>query len=211
MRNIDEIIINKVFISVLDKENNSLLLSDNELELNEETYEYFEKHILKSIKDDEAKSGKFEGDVNIAGELCKEIFEDNESFAVNAKKLSQYLFKCMGNEDKEPSGDFAVCLCDSQLGAFLALMKLNYANSYSHFVKQDEGNVTIDIGTNKTGLPGLGQKPAKAVFVKPFKPEDPYDFLICDKQPEGYFSQAFIKVSPVRDRRENTRIIQKTS
>lgn len=211
MRTIEEIIINKVYISALDKENNNLMLSDSELELNEEIYEYIEKHILRGLKDDEAKTGKFDGDVNITRELCKEIFEDNDSFAVNSKKLSQFIFKCMGNDDKEPSGDFAVCLCDSQQGIFIALLKLNYTNSYNHFIKQGEGSLTIDIGINKTGLPSLGQKLSKAAFVSQSKAEDQYDFLVCDKQPEGYFTQAFIKVSPVRDRRENTRIIQRTS
>jgi hypothetical protein len=91
-------------------------------------------------------------------------------------------------------------------------MKLNYSNSYSHFVKQDEAAVTIDIGINKTGLPGLGQKLSRAVFIrKPISQEVEYDFLTFDKQQEGYFCQAFLRVSPIRDRRENTRIIQKTS
>lgn len=212
MRNIDEIIINKVYISALDRENNTLLLSEEELELNEETYEYLEKHILRCIRDDEAKPGKFDGDVNIVKELCKEIFENNEQFIINSKKLSQFIYKCMGNDDKEPSGDFAVCLCDSQQGMFLALLKLNYANVYNHFVKQSENAVTVDIGINKTGLPGIGQKLSRAVFVRnAASAEEEYDFLAFDKQQEGYFCQAFIRIRPIRDRRENTRIIQKTS
>lgn len=212
MRNIDEIIINNVYISALDKENDALMLSEKELMLNEETYEYFEKHILRCIRDDEAKPGKFEGVTNIVRELCKEIFESQDEFMTNSKKMSQFLFKCMKNDEKEPSGDFAVCLCDSQQGMFLALLKLNYSNSYGHFVKQDENAVTIDIGINKTGLPGSGQKLSRAAFIrKPLSQDEEYDFLTFDKQQEGYFCQAFLRVSPIRDRRENTRIIQKTS
>lgn len=212
MRNINEIIISKVYISALDKENDALMLSEAELEINEQTYEYFEKHILRCIKDDEAKPGKFEGVTNIVRGLCKEIFEDQDEFMTNSKKMSQFIYKCLKNDEKEPSGDFAVCLCDCQQGMFLALLKLNYSNSYSHFVKQEETAVTIDIGINKTGLPGLGQKLSRAVFIrKPISQEGEYDFLVCDKQQEGYFCQAFLRVSPVRDRRENTRIIQKTS
>jgi hypothetical protein len=212
LRNINEIIINKVYISALDKENDALLLSETELDINEQTYEYFEKHILRCIRDDEAKPGKFEGVTNIVRQLCNEIFEDQDELMTNSKKMSQFLFKCMKNDEKEPSGDFVVCHCDSQQGVFLALMKLNYSNSYSHFVKQDEAAVTIDIGINKTGLPGLGQKLSRAVFIrKPISQEVEYDFLAFDKQQEGYFCQAFLRVSPIRDRRENTRIIQKTS
>ena len=212
MRNIDEIVINNVYISALDKENDALMLSETELNLNEQTYEYFEKHILRCIRDDEAKPGKFEGVTNIVRELCKEIFEDQNEFMTNSKKMSQFIYKCMKNDEKELSGDFAVCLCDSQQGMFLALLKLNYSNSYSHFVKQDDAAVTIDIGINRTGLPGIGQKLSRAVFIrKPLGQEEEYDFLTFDKQQEGYFCQAFLRVSPVRDRRENTRIIQKAS
>ena len=212
MRNISDIIINNVYISALDKENDALILSETELKLNEETYEYFEKHILRCVRDDEAKPGKFEGVTNIVRELCKGIFEDQEEFIVSSKKLSSFLYKCMKNDEKEPSGDFAVCLCDSQQGMFLALLKLNYSNSYGHFLKQEDEAVAIDIGVNKTGLPGIGQKLSRAVFIrKPLSQDEEYDFLTYDKQLEGYFCQAFLRVSPIRDRRENTRIIQKTS
>jgi hypothetical protein len=212
LRNIDEIIINKVYISALDRENNTLLLSEKELELKEETYEYLQKHILRCIREDETKPGRFDGDVNIVRELCKEVFSNSEEFITSSKKLSQWIYKCMGNDDKEPSGDFAVCLCDSQQGMFLAMLKLNYSNVYSHFIKQEENAVAIDIGINKTGLPGIVQKLSRAVFVRNGAgEEEKYDFLVYDKQQEGYFCQAFIRVRPVRDRRENTRIIQKTS
>jgi hypothetical protein len=212
LRTIDEIIINKVYISALDKENNTIILSEGELELNEQTYEYFEKHILRCIRDDETKPGKFDGEANIVKQLCMEVFEDQDSFESCAKKLSQFIYKCMGNDEKEQSGDFAVCLCDSQQGMFLALLKLNYTNVYSHFVKQGDRDIIIDIGINRTGLPGIGQKLSRAAFVrKPIGSNDEYDFLVYDKQQEGYFCQAFLRISPVRDKRENTKIIQRTS
>lgn len=212
MRKIDEIIINKAYISSLDRENNTLLLSDEALELTEETYEYLEKHILRCIRDEETRPGRFDGEVNIVKEISKEIFLDDKRFLHNVKKLSQFIFKCMGNEDKEPSGDFIVCLCDSMQGSLIALLKLNYTNSYSHFIKQHENSMAIDIGINKTGLPGIGQKLSKAVLIRDItKSEEEYDFLLFDKRPETYFSQAFVKVKPVRDHRENTRIIQRMS
>lgn len=212
MRSIEDIIINKVYISALDKENNTLVLSDMGLELNEETYEYFEKHILRCIKDDEAKPCMLDGESNIVRELCKEVLEDSESFIVNSKKLSQLIYKCMSNEEKESSGDFAVCLCDSQQGLFIALLKMNYAKAYCHFIKQEANEaLIIDIGINKTGLPSIGQKLSKAAFVKLSSASSEFDVLVYDKQPEGYFCQAFLKITQVRDRRENTKILQKTS
>lgn len=203
MRNIEEIIVNKVVLSVLDKDSNSIVFTDSEMELNEETYEYFEKHILKRLRDEDARTAKFTGEQNIVKSLCQEIFEDNSKYLENSKKLAQYLFKCMQNEEKELSGDIAVCKFESQMGRFLAILKLNFTDSYSHYISQDE----IKIGKNKTGLPGLSQKASKAMFVRELKEDNIYDMLIVDKQIDGYFSQAFAKCQFVRDTRENTKTL----
>ncbi len=211
MRNIEEIIVNKVALSVLDKENNNIIFTDSEMELNEETYEYFEKHILKGLKDEEARTAKFEGEHNIIKSLCNEIFEDEDTYLDNSKKIAQYLFKCINNEDKEASGDIAVCMFESQQGKFLAILKLNFTDAYSHHVKQTDNSISVVIGKNKTGLPSLGQKAAKAMFVREIKPENDYDMLIVDRQRDGYFSQGFAKCSYARDRRENTRVFHKIS
>jgi len=211
VRNIDEIIINRAVINVLDKENNSVVFSERELELTENVYEYFEKHILKISKDEDAKPAFFEGERNITRELCREIFEDEELLVSNSGKLSQYLFKCMGNDEKEASGDMAVCLFEAQDGKYLALMKLNFAKSYCHYIIENEGSSFVTIGVNPTGLPGLGQKVSKAVIIKDLRKEENYNLLVLDKEQEGAFVQAFLKCAFTRDRRENTKIIYKAS
>ena len=110
MRNMDEIIINRVVLNVLDKENNAAIFSEKEMELTESVYEYFEKHILRIIRDEEAKPAFFNDERNIVRELCKEVFEDEGVFISNSNKLSQYLFKCMQNDEKEISETWQ-CVC----------------------------------------------------------------------------------------------------
>lgn len=211
VRNIDEIIINKAVLNVLDKENNSTVFSEKETELTEIVYDYLEKHILKVFKDEEAKPAFFAGERNIVMELCREIFEDEELFVSNSNKLSQYLFKCMGNDEKEVSGDVAICLFEGQEGKYIALLKLNFSNSYCHYIKENEGKLFVTIGVNPTGLPGLTQKVSKAVIVKDLRSESGYSLLVFDRDREGYFVQAFLKCAFTRDRRENTKIIHRVS
>lgn len=211
MRNIDEIVVNKVSVNILDRDNDTIVFTDRELELNEETYEYFEKHILKGLKDDEAKTAKFDRDGNVLKNLCEGIFEDEDLFLENCKRISQYFFKCMSNDEKEASGDVAVCMFEGQDGKYLAILKLNFADSYSHFVKETEKGICVAVGKSKTGLPSLGQKPSKAVFIRDIKETNEYDMLIVDKQKDGYFANAFVKCDFKRDNRENTRTFQKVS
>ncbi len=88
MRNIEEIIVNKTAVCILDRENDKVVFPSSELELTEEAYTYFEKHILKCLRDEDAKPAKFEGERNILKELCKEIFEENDAFMGNTKKIA---------------------------------------------------------------------------------------------------------------------------
>lgn len=211
MRNIEEIIINKVVLNVLDRENNTTVLTEKELELTEEVYEYFESHILKVLKDEEARPAYFGEEKNIVKELCEEIFEDEEQFVDNSNKLSQYMFKCMGTDEKESSGDMAVCLFESQEGRFLVILKLNFANSYCHYIKDNGSNPIVTVGVNHTGLPGLSQKVSKAAVIREHKDDSQYNMLISDRDKEGVFINSFLKCSFTRDRRENTKIINRVS
>lgn len=211
MRNIDDIIINKVVLNVLDKENNTTVFSEKEIELTENVYEYFERHVLKVLKDEETKPASFEGERNIVRELCMEIFEDGELLVINSNKLSQFLFKCIGNDEKEVSGDMAVCLFEGQDAKYIAILKLNFTNSYCHYIKENDGNPFVTVGVNPTGLPGLGQKVSKAVIIKDFQLKSDYNVLVFDRDSEGSFTQSFLKCTFERDRRENTKIIHRIS
>jgi hypothetical protein len=211
LRNIEEIIVNKVALNVLDRENNTVILTEKELELTEEVYEYFESHLLKLLKDEEAKPAFFGEEKNIVKDLCKEIFEDEEQFVDNSNKLSQYLFRCIGTDEKESSGDMAVCHFESQEGKYIAILKLNFTNSYCHYVKDSEGKPMVTVGVNRTGLPSLGQKVSKAVIIREFKDDGQYNMLVLDKDREGVFINSFLKCTFTRDRRENTKIISRIS
>lgn len=211
MRDIDEIIIEKVLLNVIDKENKSVTFCSSEMELTDEICEYFEKHILKCLKDEDAKPAKYFGEINVVRDLCDEMIKDNENALQNAKKLSQYMYKCICDDEDAVSGDFAVCMFETKSGKFIALMKLDFSSCYTHCIKEDEGNIKISISKSQTGLPSLSQKVQKAVFIKEYKQNNNYDMLLLDKEPEGYFAGAFLNCKLVRDSRENTKILRNVS
>lgn len=211
MRNIEEIVINRVALSILDRENDKVIFPTNELELTEDAYDYFEKHILKGMRDEDAKAASFEGDSSLVRNLCYEIFDDASVFLDNSKKLAHYLYKCMKNDEKEVSGDLAVCLFESQAGKYIGILKLNFSDIYCHFLKEGDNGVDVGVGISKTGLPNMANKIARCAFIREKNDGNAYDLLLCDRELEGYFVQAFLKCSLVRDSRENTKIIRKAS
>lgn len=211
MRNIDELVIHKVLLNVIDKENNQFINCNSEMELSDEVYEYFEKHILKCFKDEDAKTAKLSGDRNIVRDLCDEILEDNEVFLENGKKIAHYIYKCICNDEMASSGDFAMCLAEAQNGKFLALIKLDFNSCYMHYIKDNEGEISINITKSQTGLPSIAQKLQKAAIIRESKSNDNYHMLLIDKESEGYFINSFLNCEFVRDSRENTKIIKNVS
>lgn len=211
MRNIDELVIQKVLLNVIDKENNKLVNCNSEVELSDEVYEYFEKHILKCFKDEDAKTARLSGDKNIVRDLCDEILEDNEVFLENGKKIAHYIYKCICNDEIASSGDFAMCLAEAQDGKFLVLIKLDFNNCYMHYIKDNEGEISINITKSQTGLPSIAQKLQKVAIIKESKSTNNYHVLLIDKEAEGYFTDSFLNCEFVRDSRENTKIIKNVS
>lgn len=89
----------------------------------------------------------------------------------------------MSNDEDAEAGDIAACQFESQEGKYIAILKLDYFNTYNHFIKGEEP-LTVSIVRNKTGLPGLSQKVQKSVFIKEIKEDNEYDMLIIDKKPD---------------------------
>ncbi len=211
MRNINEIIVSKATVNMLDKANNNIVFSDSEIILNEISYEYLEKHILKLFRNDDARTARFDGEQNIVKSICSEIFEDHNTFISSTKKLAQYFFKCIANDEQEASGDFVACLIDTQAGIHLVLMKLDFTETYSHYLKNFDDKSVINVAMNKTGLPGLGQRVSKAVIIKQPKEGEEFQLLVIDKAWDSTFIHSFLRCEFVRDKLENTKILHTIS
>ncbi|HYF75288.1 MAG TPA: nucleoid-associated protein, partial [Candidatus Nitrosocosmicus sp.] len=205
MRNIEEILINKAVVHVLDKENCNITFSEREIELTETAYEYLEKHILKLFKNDDAKAAVISKE-SIVGKICAEILTDETKFLDDAGKLAQYFYRWMCNDEHETSGDFVVCQFESQTGIYLALLKLDFTEAYSHYLRDTDGKAAIDVTINKNVLPGTGQKLSKAVIIKEPDERGNFQALVIDKDWDSTFIQAFLRCEFTRDRLENTKL-----
>lgn len=214
MRNIDAVIVKKAIIHVLDRNADTPILADFEQEIDEDIHEFLEKHIIKSLSDEENRKAKFRGGITIVKDACLSIFEDENNFVEASKKIAQQLFKAMQSNNQISSADLVVCLYTAEEKNYIALLKLDYKKSFIHHVEFMDHQLKISILPQAIGLPGMGQKLQKCAFIKPMDPEDEYDLIVLDKQVYGndedaeiaqFFVHHFLNCEVLVDNRDMTK------
>ncbi len=217
MRNTESVIIEKAIIHVLDKNTDEPLLTDYEQEVNEEIHEFLEKHIVKSLHDEDNKTGKFEKGTGIVKESCLDIFNDPTCFVDKSKDIASKLFKVMKRNNNISSSDLVICQYSHDDKKYIGILKLDYKTSFIHNVEYHDDKFKISIIPQSIGLPGMGQKLQKCVFVKNFNEEDEYDLIVLDKQgfqkdEDGdvaqFFVREFLNCRVLSDNRDHTKLFK---
>ncbi|WP_051514919.1 nucleoid-associated protein [Fervidicella metallireducens] len=189
-------------------------MNDFELEIDEETNEFIIKHILKITSDDEAKCAVFQNDNNFVKNEIEAIFKDKDSFIEHTKNISSNLFMILKELNDIPSGDLLICLFNYEYGEAIAILKLDYNKTYIHGIDYVDGKMNISIVPQMIGLPSSTQRIQKAAIIN-----SNFDILIIEKNSKkdenevlkDYFSQKFIMCQLIKDKRDYTKNILKTS
>ena len=182
MRETNSIILHKVIIHVLDKSMDKPLLADYEQEITEEIHELLEKHIVRSLKDDDNRIAKFISGPNTVRDHCDSMLYYPENFIDSSKKIADHLFNAMKRHGNTSSCDLVICIYSVENVKYIALLKMDYRKSYAHNVEVIDTMFKISIKTNDIGLPQKGQKLQKCAFIKLYEANEDYDLIILDKQ-----------------------------
>jgi hypothetical protein len=214
MRNIDSVLVKKAIIHVLDRNADTPILTDFEQEIDEDIHEFLEKHIVKSLTDEENKKAKFKDGMTVVKNACQTIFQDESKFIEASHIIAQHMFKAMKNNNQISSADLVVCLYSSQEENYIGILKMDYKKSFIHNVEFIDDQLRISILPQAIGLPGLGQKLQKCAFIKPFDEGDDFDLILLDKQSYGkdddseiafFFANNFLCCDILMDSRDKTR------
>lgn len=158
MRETSSITLHHVIIHVLDKAMDAPLFADYEQEITEEIHDLLEKHIVRSLKDDDNRIAKFISGPNIVRDHCDAMLYDEGKFIESSKKIAQHLFNAMKSNGNISSCDLAVCIYSVDNIKYVALLKLDYRKSYIHNVEYIGDKFKISIIPQEIGLPGAGQR-----------------------------------------------------
>lgn len=159
----DEIIIRRGIVHILDGELGYPVYSEEELELSPNINDFFRGHIYKLLSGDELKKCYFSEEESEIYDLVKEFKE--EDLVEGSKKFAGALYDIMNANISIPSGDLAVITFQANGAVYLALLKMNYKESFVHMTQnQETGNVNQIICYQST-LPATSAKLSEAVVI----------------------------------------------
>ncbi len=163
MNEFRNIIIHKAIVHISDMSITSPILSELQLEINDEIYEYIAKHISKITSLPTNKKYTLS---NIT-ENCELLINFNKNnFEDITQKLSKSIFEIMRKCTAIESADLMYCLYETEGKLKLCMLKLNHRDSYIHQIDEIEGNRSIMIVKYKTTLPNVSHKPDESFIYE---------------------------------------------
>ena len=206
----DDIIIRKGIIHILDSHNGYLGLSNDLLDMGPDLMEFVRGHIFKILDSDDTKKCKFDGSLSPIPALLEDMQEkEDDSFIAVSRVLAESLFDIMCDSVTIPAADLVVVSFQLHSVINLAMLKMNYKETYVHKEAENEVN---DIVKQRI-MPMGGAKLTEAVIVdlleyKVQLVEKKYEMLAGDKI--NYISERFLKCHADLAPKKKFQILNKT-
>ncbi len=195
MVQIEDIVVKNIIVHILDSSMSIPVMSMDEMPTAIDINEFFANHIAKTMNDDTLKSCVFDEDYNMFLSYLKEYTSGTTDYVTFTKQVAGQLFAIMCANINIPSADLAIIRYRIQQKDYLALLKLNYQNTFIHFTDfESEVNINTII-QHRTTLPGMGQRISEGAII------DLEDFSVSlldkyyeiDGEKKPYLSQLFFK------------------
>lgn len=212
MRNIKTVEVLRAIVYILDKSMGEPLLGDLELKLDDETFEFLSRHIMRCSADEETKCTVFNEEPNEVKEVASEILGNSEVFLEKSKEIAKLYYGFLLNNSEESSGDLIVCIFRCEYGISLGIIKLDYNKTYTHNIDYVEEKMAITIQPQMIGIPGPGQRIQKGAIIN-FENKD-CQVLVLDREIKKGGENSlleFLKCNIISDKRDNTKNILNTS
>ncbi|MCY6372429.1 nucleoid-associated protein [Clostridium ganghwense] len=191
MEYINEVTINEAIVHILDNNSEEAILNEYKLDLNEEVYTFLNKHIQKSLKDEELKYAVFNKEKNIVKDISQQFLYGESALLEASKELAQQMFLLMRSKGSIASCDLIVVSISTEYGPLLGILKMDYIKNYVHTIDFINNKIGVNIIPQFTGLPGSGQKLQKCAFIKPMKEESSFNLMVIDKQTQNKNSEEY--------------------
>lgn len=166
--NKDEIIIRSAIIHILDSTLGMPVLSQKMLELSPDLCDLIRGHIFKIAAGDDLKNCVFDTELPESELIVYNLLQEfDESDMVGfSQKVAEYLYTIMNQNVEIPAADFLVSTYQYTSKKYLALLKLNYKDSFVHMTGSNENGENInDIIKQTATLPGASSRLSEAVLI----------------------------------------------
>ena len=191
----DDIRIKRVIVHILDSSVGMPVLSDSELEFGSDLAEFLREHIYKIVSGDDCKSCQFYKEES---EVYKMLIQYDEEYFIDiSKDMANYLYQIMNSNIDIPPADLMVVRFDAKEESYLALLKMNYKEFYTHRTQSVEEKNENQIIKYKSILPTESQRLQEAAIIQlkdlnVYAIEKKYD---VNGEKTNYFTYLFLKCS----------------
>lgn len=205
----EEIRLRSVILHILDSSTGQPMLSDDVLEMGSDLQDFIKEHIAKIFKGDDSKKCEFYKSESEVYKLLNGYDDDN--FVPISKDIATLLYDIMNANIEIPSADLFVVRFMSDSLEYLALLKMNFKEMYTHRSIPENDFVRNEIFTYKELLPTEAQRLSEACVIRL---NDLSVWLIEKKaeingKKEDYFSELFLKCKTKLSDRKKLSIVQK--
>lgn len=211
MEYIREVNINEATIHLLLNGSEEPILSNNNMNLSEETYKFLLKHIERLLKDENLKYARFEEDSKI-NKLSQMYLSCNNSLLDISAKMAIDMFNLMKSNNIPSCALIVVSVC-TEFGNMIGVLKCDFSKSYTYEINTIENDkMIIDIKTDEI-IPLSTSKIEKCAFIKEKKDNNIFDLMIMDKRKknkkeeygENWFNNKYLQCNFIENERDLTK------
>ncbi|VFG95057.1 nucleoid-associated protein [Clostridioides difficile] len=209
-------IIHKFIIHVLDKNSDTPILNDFEGRVSQDIEAFFQKKISKVSRDNDIRTAVFNDySNNLIKKCCEQIIYDESSFLNNSKEIAAYLFDVMKLNATLESCDLAICLYSQNDEKKVAILKLDYNNSYTHSIEFKDDKFNIQMSKNEINIQETKTIKIGAI-IGLSGVNDEYHLRVLDKDAEkeeanSKFITEFLNATKIKDDKYKTKMFKNTA
>lgn len=131
----DDIVIRKAILHILDTNRGECILSNTLLDPGPDLHDFIRNHIYKIVSSDDTKNCEFDPESSPVYSILETWDEaDDTSFIETSQAIANKLYIAMGEGLDIPAADLLFVTFQAEGIIYLALLKMNYKESYTHEV-----------------------------------------------------------------------------
>ncbi|BCK01430.1 nucleoid-associated protein [Anaerocolumna chitinilytica] len=204
----DEIIIRNAVMHILNSNNCQLEFSDTLLELSPDINDFLRNHIYRIMDSDDTKKCTFTDDSEVL--QLVEAFQE-ETLLMDSQMLAYKLYEIMNQNIDIPAADLFVVTFQVAGSIYLAILKMNYKETYIHRIEKYGTEVRNTVTKQKAALPSISAKLTEAAVIN----MNTLEIGLIEKKYDingikvNYFSNIFLQCIPQLSNKTKLNIVNK--
>lgn len=189
------LLISNAILHSIGSREETTLFSNAELDMDSETcFEFVSKHVRRLLHNPGAKEATFSQGSAVYDKI-KQYQKGELRFKEMSIQLCRSLAKIIWENEDIPSADFLITAFSNQNKDYLAMIKVNYGECFTHHITETENGAEAQIIKNTMVLPVTASKVDEACLI----PYDPMVLHILEKphmvgnEETLYFSKMFLE------------------